>query len=303
MKTKKGIHRLMSLLILRLMTSAMRASRVALELLGNLKNRFKIVEERTLPLFDLVATIGIVGLAGSVEPEATVYITNQATSQQVTIPAGSDGAFSTEIAGADSDVLTLVVRDAADNTSDPVTLEPPLPLLEMTLGVMVINMRYLLIGASLRPLFAGRPLWQKALGMHLVADENWAVTMAAHRQGRASSDFLFGGGCCLLLAWCLGTMTGHQLGAFIRHPEVFALDFAFIAVFTALTTGMWRGKTDVAPWVAAALIAVAAEALLPGKWYIVAGGLGGALVPALQCFIGNRDSIPSVKEEEPHVNE
>ena len=62
-------------------------------------------------------SIGIIGLAGSVEAEATVYITNQATSQQVTTPAGSDGAFSTEIAGADSDLLTLVVRDAAGNSS------------------------------------------------------------------------------------------------------------------------------------------------------------------------------------------
>ncbi|MEN1727003.1 MAG: mechanosensitive ion channel family protein [Pseudomonadota bacterium] len=57
------IRILMSLLILRLMTSGMRACRVALSLLSALKDRFKIVEERTLPLFDLIATIAIVGLA------------------------------------------------------------------------------------------------------------------------------------------------------------------------------------------------------------------------------------------------
>jgi len=54
---------LMSLLILRLMTSGMRACRVALGLLGTLRDRFKIIEERTMPLFDLIGTIGIVGLA------------------------------------------------------------------------------------------------------------------------------------------------------------------------------------------------------------------------------------------------
>jgi branched chain amino acid efflux pump len=177
----------------------------------------------------------------------------------------------------------------------------PLPIGEMVTGVAVINLRYLLIGASLEPIFREKSMGHKAIVMHLVADENWAVTMAAHRQGRASSDFLFGGGCCLLSAWCLGTLTGHQLGTFIRHPEVFALDFAFIAVFTALTIGMWRGKMDLAPWIAAAVIAVAAEAYLPGKWYIVAGGLGGALVPALQCLIGDRGSRPSVEKEKPHV--
>jgi len=54
---------LMSLLILRLMVSGMRACRVALALLGTLRDRFRIIEERTLPLFDLIGTLGIVGLA------------------------------------------------------------------------------------------------------------------------------------------------------------------------------------------------------------------------------------------------
>ena len=56
---------------------------------------------------------------------------------------------------------------------------PPLPVVEMILAVLIINMRYLLIGASLHPLFKGKSLAHKAGIMHLVADENWAVTMAA----------------------------------------------------------------------------------------------------------------------------
>jgi len=73
--------------------------------------------------------IGVVGLAGSVEAAATLYVTNQATSEQVSTPAGEDGAFSVQIAGQDSDLLTLVVGDAAGNSSAPVILEAPLPLL------------------------------------------------------------------------------------------------------------------------------------------------------------------------------
>jgi len=57
------IRVLMSVLVLRLMVSTMRAARLGLALLGTLRNRFPIVEERTLPLFDLVATVGVVGLA------------------------------------------------------------------------------------------------------------------------------------------------------------------------------------------------------------------------------------------------
>jgi predicted branched-subunit amino acid permease len=158
---------------------------------------------------------------------------------------------------------------------------PPLPVVEMTLAVLIINLRYLLIGASLDPLFRGKSLAHKASIMHLVADENWAVTMAAHRRDGATTGFLLGGGICLCSVWAMGTLLGHQLGALVARPERFALDFAFVAVFTALAVSMWRGKADIVPWVIAALLSVATEQWLPGKWYIVIGGLGGALLPAL----------------------
>ncbi|GAB7082044.1 AzlC family ABC transporter permease [Megalodesulfovibrio paquesii] len=157
-----------------------------------------------------------------------------------------------------------------------------LPVIEMAVAALVINLRYLLVGASLAPLFRGEPLWRKLGIIHLVADENWAVTMAETRRGRGSTQFLLGGGVCLILIWTLGTLAGLLGGSFIEHPEAYALDFAFTAVFTALTVGLWRGKRDALPWLAAAVLAVLAERLLPGKWYIVIGGLGGAVAAMLQ---------------------
>ena len=158
---------------------------------------------------------------------------------------------------------------------------PPLPVVEITMAVLAINLRYLLIGASLNPVFEEATLKEKLLMMHLVADENWAVTMAAHRRGEASPLFLLGGGVCVCVFWCMGTLFGHGLGAVIERPEAYALDFAFIAVFTALAVSMWRGRQEVLPWLVAAVCAVIAEKLLPGKWYIIIGGFAGALVPAL----------------------
>lgn len=169
----------------------------------------------------------------------------------------------------------------------------PLPVVAIIIAAMIINMRYLLIGASLHPLFRGKSLRHKMAMMHLVADENWAVTMAAHRSGGATTAFLFGGGLCVLSAWCAGTMLGHRLGAVVQNPEAYALDFAFVAVFTALTVSLWRGRQDVLPWLVAAIVAVGVEKLLPGKWYILAGGIAGALVPVL------RPSAGKTPEEKP----
>jgi branched chain amino acid efflux pump len=157
---------------------------------------------------------------------------------------------------------------------------PPLPILQITLAVMVINMRYMLIGASLNPLFVGRSLRHKALFMHLVADENWAITMARFHRQKITTWFLLGGGLCVQMAWCTGTLIGHQLGTAIGNPEQFGLDFAFVAVFTALVFSFWRGKQDLLPWLVTALLAIVTERMIPGRWYILTGGIGGALVTA-----------------------
>lgn len=157
-----------------------------------------------------------------------------------------------------------------------------LPLIEMTIAVLVMNLRYLLVGASLRPLFMGKSLLQKFLFMHFVADENWAMTMAAERQGKASIQHLLGGGICVYLFWSIGTIGGLTLGAAISNPEAFALDFAFIAVFLALVVGLWRDReSDLLPWIVAAAASILCAKLLPGKWYILAGGISGSAMAAL----------------------
>ncbi|NDY94946.1 mechanosensitive ion channel family protein [Wenzhouxiangella limi] len=57
------INVLLSLLILRLVKSGMRAGHVGLEILGRVRDRFNIIEERTLPLFDLMLTLVVIGTA------------------------------------------------------------------------------------------------------------------------------------------------------------------------------------------------------------------------------------------------
>lgn len=73
------------------------------------------------------------------------------------------------------------------------------------------------------------------------------------------------------------TVTGRLAGAAIPDPETWGLDFAFTAVFISLLAGLWKGKGDIPPWTVAAVAALAANHFLPGKWYIVIGGLAGSL--------------------------
>jgi 4-azaleucine resistance transporter AzlC len=161
------------------------------------------------------------------------------------------------------------------------TTPASLPIGALILAALIVNLRYLLITASLRPVFADVPLAKGAFAMFLVSDENWAITMGEVAKGRGSPAFLLGGGVLAYCAWMTSTLTGSLLGSAIDSPERWGLDFAFTATFLALLLGMWRGKTDLLPWIVGGLAAILAARLIEGSWYILIGGLVGSLAGAV----------------------
>jgi len=157
-----------------------------------------------------------------------------------------------------------------------------LDILSITVTALMVNLRYFLIGASLNPLFVGSTRLEKFKFMHLVADENWAVTINKMKNEPISPSFLFGGGVSILFTWSLGTISGYSLGGFISDPAKFGLDFAFVSIFFALALSMYKGKQNILPWLVTALVAVIVESLIEGKSYIVIGAIAGTLVAVFQ---------------------
>ncbi len=148
-----------------------------------------------------------------------------------------------------------------------------------------LNLRLLLITASIRGFFAGRPLWQRILGAHLSADENWALTLAKRSQGHdVGYWFLVAGGLTLISVWVFAGVTGVLFAAGIPDPERYGLDFAFTAAFIAICRALWRGRSDLAPWVTAIAVVFITTRLgwFDASWAIVLGGLSGAAVAAFK---------------------
>ncbi len=158
-----------------------------------------------------------------------------------------------------------------------------LPILGIVITTAIVNLRMLLMTATLRPLTTHLPRWKALLSVYLVADENWAMTMGevSKGTGRGTVAFLVGSGVCSWIAWTSSTLVGRLLGSVIDDPTRYGLDFAFTATFLALLLGMWKGKGDLVPWIVAALVAIAAARILPGNWYIIIGGLVGSLAGAI----------------------
>ncbi len=156
-----------------------------------------------------------------------------------------------------------------------------LPIGPLILATLIVNLRYLLLTATLRPLFRADQQWKGALMMGIVSDETWAMTVAEMARGRGTIAFLLGGGVFAYVAWLATTMIGHSLGSAIDDPTRYGLDFAFTATFLALLLGMWKGRGDLVPWIVAALAAIISARLVPGSWYILVGGIFGSLAGAL----------------------
>ncbi len=122
---------------------------------------------------------------------------------------------------------------------------------------LILNFQILLITASIRDVFAKRPLWQVALGAHLSADENWALLLARRASGReVGYAYLAGGGLAQMVAWCGSTVAGVLFAQAIPDPKALGMDFAFTAAFIAIARSLWRGRSDLLPWVVSVAVVV-----------------------------------------------
>ena len=156
-----------------------------------------------------------------------------------------------------------------------------LPIGPLILAALIVNLRYLLLTATLRPLFRPDQQLKGALMMGIVSDETWAMTVGEMAKGRGTVAFLLGGGIFAYICWMATTVIGHTLGSAIDDPGKYGLDFAFTATFLALLLGMWKGRGDLIPWLVAALAAIVSARLIPGSWYILIGGIVGSLAGAI----------------------
>jgi 4-azaleucine resistance transporter AzlC len=144
---------------------------------------------------------------------------------------------------------------------------------------IALNLRLLLVTASIRDVYAGRPAWQVLLGAHLTADENWALMLAERAKGRdVGYWYLVGGGLCLLIVWGAATVVGVLFARAIPDPKAIGMDFAFTAAFIAIARSLWKGKHQLLPWLTSVIVVVASigSGKIDPSWALVLGGVAGA---------------------------
>jgi len=146
---------------------------------------------------------------------------------------------------------------------------------------IALNLRILLMTASLRDELVGRPLWQIMLGVHLTSDENWALMHATRAKGRTVGYwYLVGGGACLLFVWTMATVFGVTFAKILPAPQAIGMDFAFTAAFIAILRNLWKDVGDLLPWIISISCAGSLTLFAPiePSWALAFGGVAGAFV-------------------------
>ncbi len=117
-----------------------------------------------------------------------------------------------------------------------------------------------------------------------MADENWALTMRELQSGSGRGAFLLGTGIAMWVFWVTSTIIGAAAGGVIGDPASYGIDFVLAAVFVALATELWEGRSTLVPWLVALATAIVAAALVPGQWYILLGGFAAAAVEVIRMM-------------------
>jgi 4-azaleucine resistance transporter AzlC len=163
---------------------------------------------------------------------------------------------------------------AADIWTQPMTLAA---ILTLTIVTATVNLRFVLISASLRPWLGGAPARQTYPALSLLTEPGWLMSTRYRASGGGDIAVLFGIGLTTWVAWIVATIPGHVVGTLVSDPRQFGLDLVMPCFFTAMLIPLWRGTRRAIPWAIAGVVALAVSFVVEGWWFIVAGATAGSL--------------------------
>ncbi len=140
-----------------------------------------------------------------------------------------------------------------------------------------INLRHCFMVASMSNWFSNLRPPLALFSVFFVTDESWALSMQQIRQQRGNIFFFLSVTLPLYAVWSLSTLVGWYLGEFIPDPETVGASFLSLAFFIALLGLFYERKHQIIPLIIAGTTATLSYQFLSETWYILIGGVLGAL--------------------------
>jgi 4-azaleucine resistance transporter AzlC len=151
----------------------------------------------------------------------------------------------------------------------------PAPIALVAFSTLLINVRHVLMGASLTPKTGQFSRLQRLLGFAALADENWALSERRARLRPLTPTYFLTMAALLWGSWLVSSTIGALGGSLLGDPRRLGADFAFPAVFIGLVAGLWRGRVTAAAVAASGIVSALVYISLGPPWHVACGAIAG----------------------------
>jgi predicted branched-subunit amino acid permease len=163
-----------------------------------------------------------------------------------------------------------------------------MPLALFIFAIATVALRHVLMSASVSRHIGTFPRGIASLLLFWLTDEAWAMVERRALTQPITMSYYVGVGLPLWPTWIAFTGLGAVLGSALGDTNRIGLDFAFAAMFISVLAGFWKGPKTAAILIASSVFAVLGKLILPGAWYILAGGVAGIVM----AVVTYRESSP-----------
>lgn len=142
----------------------------------------------------------------------------------------------------------------------------------------LVNLRHLLLSASLSLHLRNLPLYYYPFLGFLVTDESFAVAMSKIENKKKKKSYFLGLGFTAYLGWVFSSAAGAFLTEFISFGSGGALDFVLPAMFVVLLVMQTSSRSEVIVAVFSALLSLFFALTIDGSWNIILATILAALL-------------------------
>ncbi|PTV98134.1 4-azaleucine resistance transporter AzlC [Halanaerobium saccharolyticum] len=150
----------------------------------------------------------------------------------------------------------------------------------------LVNLRHLLLSASLSLHLRNLPLYYYPFLGFLVTDESFAVAMSKLESKKKKQRYFFGLGFTAYLGWVFSSAAGAFLTEFINFGSGGALDFVLPAMFIVLLVMQISSRSEIIVAVFSGLLSLFFALTVEGSWNII---LATVLAAFLGVYISGND--------------
>lgn len=173
------------------------------------------------------------------------------------------------------------------------------PAWVIILSIFAVNFRHILYSAALTKVIAPWSLKQKALGLFLLVDPQFAVSAQKAQSGQeVTYRWYLGFAFPIFWLWAISTVIGAALGNFISDPRALGFDVLLPIYFMGMVMGFRKSEGFYPIMIASAIGSSLAYHFVGSPWHVSLGAVAGILIAVVIAPIKKDDKKSDIGTKE-----